>query len=130
MGVGVVGLARVFVVDLPADHVRVMAEALRELLVHFADEALVAIAVPVVMVAGGAGVLLAVGFSDEDVGVSRSHPYRWGGARRTENDVDAVFAGEIDGALKPIQVRICLRPVRAWSRRTRQRAPRAYAPSA
>src|SRR5580700_10982843 len=89
--IGVEGLFRVLVVDLPSDDIRIMAESLCQPFVDLTDEAAIEFTVPVVMIPRGARVELTGIIRNENARIFLRHPLRrWSGGR-TEHYIDSVL---------------------------------------
>ena len=109
-GLRVVRLFCVFVVNLPAEHIRIAPEALYHLLGNLARQFAVfgvgEIKMLTIAMLSPAAVLIHA----ESFRVLLREPSGWGRRWRAKNCVDAVFRGSGDRTLQPIQVELTL----AW----------------
>src|SRR5581483_2737057 len=106
--VGAFAVGGVFVVDLPADDVGVVTEALGEFGGDDAAELAVLGVAEVKLLAAAVGVLPAVRLGAKGFGVLLREPGGRSGSGCADDDGDVVFFGEADGAVQPVELEVTL----------------------
>ena len=101
---GAVGFVGVFVVDLPADDVGIVAEAFGELLGHGAGKLTIFRVGPVELLAVAVLVGAAVFFNAEGFGILGGEPGGRRGGGRSDDDGDVVTGSCVNRALKPVEI--------------------------
>ena len=101
---GIIALVGIFVADLPADHVGLVAQRLDHAAYDVAAEGAVARTGDRELPAAAMADHGAIALDAQDVGIFLAHPRRRRVGGRADDDLDVVFGREPDGADQPVHV--------------------------